>query len=63
MSKSKRALMFNDVNPIHLKYLNSGDVPAQYVPPEKRKKVSDYMKKSHIRAGTYGGPNRLQTQK
>jgi len=56
--------MFGDVNPIHHKFITSGDVPAQYCPPEKRKKVTDYMAKTHIRAGTYGGEvHRLKTIK
>lgn len=41
-------MLNQDANPILVKYLNSGEHPAQYVPPEKRKKVTQYMEKTHI---------------
>ena len=43
MSQAKRAKLFGDANPLLVRYLKSGDIPAHYIPPEKRKEVSDYM--------------------
>ena len=54
MSNTKTQL-FSDSNPLLIKYLNSGDVPAQYVPPDKRKKVSQYMNRTHINTGQWDG--------
>ena len=46
MSYVKRQELFRNVNPLLTKYKYDGEVPPQYIPAEKRARISSYMGRS-----------------
>ena len=46
MSYVKRQELFKNVNPLLKKYKYDPEIPPQYIPADKRAKISSYMGRS-----------------
>ena len=53
MSYVKRQELFKNVNPLLKKYKYDPEIPPQYIPAEKRAKISSYMGRSSFETGSY----------
>lgn len=53
MSYVKRQELFKNVNPLLKKYKYDGHIPPQYIPADKRAKISSYMGRSSFQTGSY----------
>ena len=53
MSYVKRQELFQNVNPLLTKYKYDPAIPPQYIPADKRAKISSYMGRSSYNAGSY----------
>ena len=53
MSYVKRQELFKNVNPLLKKYKYDPEVPPQYIPADKRAKISSYMGRSSFEPGSY----------